>query len=340
MKKFLIFILLCAVGAFVTYSFYKKIYNSEAHFQGESKIVYVPTNTDFESLLTILKSDSVIQDKDNFNWVAEQKEFRDYVKPGRYRIEKSYSTNELINKLRSGDQEAIKLTFNNVRTIADLAGKLSKYIEADSISIAKELNNPELIKKYGFNEYTFSTMFIPNTYEVWWNTSAVGIIEKMASEYKSFWSETRKAKARDLGLSQSEVTILASIVKAETSKTDEAPRVAGVYLNRLRIGMALQADPTLIFALGDFSIKRVLDKHKEIDSPYNTYKYAGLPPGPINFPNTSYIDAVLNGEEHKYLYFCAKPDFSGYHNFAKSYKQHLVYARKYQRELNKRRIYN
>ncbi len=341
MKKIVVFVLiLTTIAGYLGYRVYNKAFSSESSFNDESKLIYVPTGSDFEALVNILDRDSIIEDIDNFKWLAEQKKFDKGVKPGCYNIEKSYTINEIINKLRIGDQESVRLTFNNLRTLEELSGKLAKYIEADSISILQNLKDPDVYNKYGFNKNTINTMFIPNTYEVFWNTSAQGIIEKMASEYKSFWNESRKGKAAQLNLSQSEVTILASIVKSETTKSDEAPRVAGVYLNRLRIGMALQADPTLVYALGDFTIKRVLDVHKEIDSPYNTYKYAGLTPGPINFPDVSYIDAVLSAEEHNYFYFCAKPDFSGYHDFSKSYKQHLVYARKYQRELNKRRIYN
>ncbi len=178
-------------------------------------------------------------------------------------------------------------------------------------------------------------MFIPNTYEIRWNRSADGFVEKMAKEYKRFWNESRVAAAKEKGLSQSEVGILASIVKAETAMRTEAPIVAGLYLNRLERGIPLQADPTLIYASGDFSIKRVLDKHKEIESPYNTYKYGGLPPGPINYPEINYLTAVLSPEKHDYIFMCAKPDFSGYHNFSKTLRQHNIYAREYVRAIRK-----
>ena len=183
-------------------------------------------------------------------------------------------------------------------------------------------------------------MFIPNTYEMYWNTSAQEFVERMAKEYKAFWNDERKAKARKLGLSQSEVTILASIVQAEQNvKTDEQPVVAGLYLNRLKRNMQLQCDATLKFANKAYDVQRVLDFDKKIDSKYNTYKYTGLPPGPINLPEINAIDAVLNAKEHNYLYMCAKEDFSGYHNFTSSYNQHLRNAKKYQAELNKRKIY-
>jgi UPF0755 protein len=183
------------------------------------------------------------------------------------------------------------------------------------------------------------SLFIPNTYEFWWDTSAEELFERMHKEYQSFWTEARSQKAQDLGLSKEEVSTLASIVQAESQKSDERPRIAGVYLNRLRIGMPLQADPTLVFAAGDFSIKRLTAKQMAIDSPYNTYKYAGLPPGPINLPDINSLDAVLNFEKHSYLYFCAKEDFSGYHSFAVGYDEHLSNARRYQRALNAANIY-
>jgi UPF0755 protein len=201
------------------------------------------------------------------------------------------------------------------------------------------LSSYDFASKYGFNEQTIMTMFIPNTYEFYWNTSADEFFERMADEYKKFWTDERKQKAKNIGLSQSEVSILASIVELETQKKDERPTVAGVYINRLKKKMLLQADPTVVFALGDFTINRVLKIHLETDSPYNTYKYSGLPPGPIYLPSISSIDAVLNFENHDYIYFCAKEDFSGYHNFAKTLAQHNENARKFQQALNKRKIW-
>ncbi|MCK9255795.1 MAG: endolytic transglycosylase MltG, partial [Bacteroidales bacterium] len=197
----------------------------------------------------------------------------------------------------------------------------------------KLLKSQDLAKKYGFNENTFLAMFIPNSYEFYWNTSAEQFVERMAKEYKNFWTEERKQKAANLGFSQSEVSTLASIVEAETQKNDEKARIAGVYINRLNIGMLLQADPTVVYATGDFFLKRVLNKHLEINSPYNTYKYSGLPPGPINIPSISSIDAVLNYEKHNYKFFCAKDDFSGYHVFAVTNAQHEANARKYHQAL-------
>jgi UPF0755 protein len=239
----------------------------------------------------------------------------------------------LVNLLRSGKQSPVKLGFISVRSLDILAGKAAAYIEADSATLAALLTDPATAQKYGFNQQTFMSMFIPNTYEFYWNTSAEKFVEKMAEEYKNFWNEDRKQKAADIGLSQSEVSTLASIVEAETQKNDEKAKVAGVYMNRLNTGMLLQADPTVVFAAGDFTIQRVLNRHLEINSPYNTYLYAGLPPGPINIPSVSSIDAVLNYERHNYKFFCAKEDFSGYHAFAVTNAQHEVNARKYHQAL-------
>lgn len=329
-----------AMGGFLFYNYYQKIYSSGVVLSYEEKAeLLIPTGSSFDDVLEEITSRQLVKDVDDLKWVAEKKKYPERIKPGRYLLEDGMSNNELINMLRSGDQSPVKLVLQGMRTPEDLAGKASRYIEADSLSLLAVLHDPKVAAEYGFNLESFRTMFLPNTYEFWWNTSASGFVERMAKEYKSFWNEERKNRASALGMSQSEVSILASIVKAECAKTDEAPKIAGVYLNRLEKRIPLQADPTLVYALGDFSITRVLDVHKEIPSPYNTYLNAGLPPGPINYPESVYLNAVLNAEEHDYFYFCAKPDFSGYHNFAKSYNQHLNNARAYQRELNKRRIY-
>lgn len=327
------------VAGVVGYYFYGKVYDPNTAFQEDYQIIFIDSDDTYHGLLEKFMHSGLIADIDSFDWVAKKKKYPELMKPGRYRINKGASNNDIINKLRIGDQDPVLVTFTNARVKADLASKLSEPLECDSASIHKLLNSDSVAASYGFSNLQFTTMFLPNTYEMYWNSSAQDVVARMASAYKEFWSADRIAKAQRIGLSQSEVSILASIVKAETSKADEAPSIAGVYLNRIDIGMPLQADPTLVFALGDFSITRVLDRHKQIDSPYNTYKYAGLPPGPINVPSAVYIDAVLNAEKHEYLYFCAKPDFSGYHNFAKSYRQHLVYAKQYQNALNKRRIY-
>ncbi len=248
------------------------------------------------------------------------------------------SNNELINLLRSGKQEPVTLIIRGFRNYNYLAGYVSKKLEVDSVDIVNAFEDELLAKKYGFNVNTFITIVIPNTYQFFWNTSAEDFIDRMAKEYKKFWTTERLQKATSIGLTQSDVSILASIVQMETNKIDEMSLIAGVYINRLKKNMALQADPTVIFAHNDFTIKRVLNKHLEIDSPYNTYKYIGLPPGPICIPYPHSIDAVLNYSKHNFLYFCAKDDMSGYHVFARTLQEHLNNARKYQKKLNELNI--
>ena len=341
MKKaiLIIAVLGLVIGGLLFKTYYAKVFGPTTAFQKDSQEIFIPTNSDYETVLRILEENEVISNKDDFNWIAEKKKYNTRIKPGHYIIPEGMNNNELVNMLRAGNQTPVKLVLQSVRLPQDLASKASKYIEADSLELLTSLLDPSNASKYGFEMESFRSMFIPNTYEFWWNTDASGFIAKMADEYKKFWNEDRIAAAKAVGLTQSEVTCLASIVKAECMKTDEAHIIAGVYLNRLNKGIALQADPTLVFALGDFGLNRVLDIHKEIDSPYNTYKNAGLPPGPINYPEQVYIDAVLHPQKHDYLYFCANANFSGYHSFAKSYQQHLVNARAYQKELNRRRIF-
>lgn len=338
MKRILLALALVVVvvGALIYWQGQRIVFGSATTFVGEYKELILPQETPLEELKELLYADSIIRAPEAFVQVAALKKF-ETAKPGRYLIAQGSSHNTLINRLRSGDQDAIRLTFNAMRTSEELAGRIAGQINADSAALLSRLRDPDLAVEYGFTTENFRTMFIPNTYEFWWNTDADGFIKRMAEEYKRFWNDERRAQAAERKLSQSEVTVLASIVSAETAKRDEAPVVAGLYLNRLRIGMPLQADPTLIYAHQDFSIRRVLDRHKEIDSPYNTYKKAGLPPGPINFPDVTYIDAVLNPAAHDYLYMCAKADLSGYHHFAKTLNQHLVYAREYQRAISRQR---
>ena len=316
---------------------YKNIY--KPNINEHSHYLYIPTGSDYSSIIQILERDSILKDIRSFKWLAEKKNYPNHVYPGRYRLDSLMNNNDLIDKLRSGFQDPVKVVFNSIRTREQLAGKISKQIEPDSLTLIKLLYNDSLITEYGLIQETFTCIFLPNTYEFWWNTSAEKFIDRMYKEYQRFWNDERKRKAAILNLTPEEVTTLASIVDEETYYSKEMPRVAGVYINRLRRRMHLQADPTLKFALGDFSIKRVLNVHKQIDSPYNTYKRYGLPLGPISIPSISAIDAVLNYESHSYLYFCAKSDFSGYHNFAKTLSQHNINARNYQRALNKERIW-
>jgi UPF0755 protein len=341
LKKVIISIFLIGIlfGGFTAYQMYQKVYQPNVSLANATgKYFYIYSTYDFNDVANDLYEQGYIINRESFKWVAN---FKNKIHPGRYLLKEGMSNNELIDLLRSGEQVAVKVTFNNVKTIQELTGKLSRNLECDSIEIYDLLNDADFVSKYGFNRITILTLFLPNTYLFNWNTSAEEAIERMAKEYKKYWTSERKAKAKKLNLSQSEVAILASIVQAEQSvHNSERARVAGLYINRIRKGMLLQSDPTIIYGIGDFSIRRVLNRHKEVDTPYNTYIHRGLPPGPINLPSIKSLDAVLNYEKHDYIYMCAKEDFSGFHNFAKTYSQHLVYARKFQNELNKRKIYN
>ena len=305
---------------------------------GKEVSLYIPTGSDYDQVKTILKEANVIINEKSFFWVAQKKKYPENIRPGRYIVDNTMSNNDIVNMLRGGLQTPIKVTFNNIRDVDMLAGRIASQIEADSISISRLLHNQEYIKQLGFDNRTLPALFLPDTYEFYWNTDAEGFVNRMFQEYNKFWTEERKQQAQAKGLTPIQVSTLASIVNKETNMSDEMPRMAGVYLNRLNNNWLLQADPTLIFAWNDYTIKRVLDRHKEIESPYNTYKYPGLPPGPICIPSLTAIKAVLNAEDHHYFYFCAKEDFSGYHNFAKTLAEHNRNATKYQQALNQRGI--
>ena len=302
-------------------------------------VLLVPDKMTFDQLQQKLEKEEVLINCKAFKWVAKKKKFNGNIRPGRYVLKADMNTNQLVNMLRSGAQQPVKVIFNNIHFKEDLAEKVSKYIEADSLSILALFDNKQQIEEWGFTSENFRAMFIPNTYEMYWTTSAEDFAHRMYTEYTRFWTPARLQKAESMGLTPQEISTLASIVQSETIKRDELKTVAGLYVNRLKKGIPLQADPTVKYAVGDFSIKRVLNKHLAIESPYNTYKKAGLPPGPICFPSIRSIDAVLDYEQHKYIYMCAKEDFSGHHNFAKTLTQHNRNARKYRKALDKRRIF-
>lgn len=334
------FVVLMVVGGIKALDIYKRAYSPSVVIkEGQEFYFYIPTGSNYDSVKKALVEADILKSEKSFHWTANRKNYPNHVNPGRYLIKHRMSNNELVNLLRSGKQEPVKLTFNNIRTIKHFSGRIAEQLELDSLSLINYLLDTSTLKKYGFNENTIPCMFVPNTYEVYWNISVENFVARMEKEYDKFWNKTRKIKAKKIGLSQEEVISLASIINLETQKDDEKKTIAGVYINRVKTGMRLQADPTVIFAWGDFSIRRVLNKHKNIDSPFNTYKYGGIPPGPICLPEISSVDAVLNYEKHNYMYFCAKADFSGYHTFARTLSQHNKNARAYQRELNKRRIY-
>lgn len=330
---------LAVVGALVAWQLWRRVFGPGPRSGEGDRIVLVPTGSTFDQLVDSLKAHRVIAEERMFRLVAQRKHFGPTVRPGRYRITDGISLNDLVNKLRKGEQDPVRITFTNIRTLPQLAGQVARYIEADSLQLIQAIDDQPTLDRLGFRSSTAIALFIPNTYEVWWTCTPKEFMDRMAREYRRFWTDDRKALAKAIGLSQAEVSTLASIVQAETAHPDEAPAIAGVYLNRLRISMPLQADPTLKFALGLDSLSRILTADMSVDSPYNTYTHTGLPPGPINMPEPRYIDAVLHAAKHNYLYFCARETLDGYSNFASTYEQHLVNARRYQRALDQRKIF-
>ncbi len=335
-----IIVLLISIAIFKALDIYKTVFKTNLVVEKDKTIdVFIPSDSDFSEVRTLLFSELPFIDTSSFVWVAKRKNYPNHIHGGHYVFNKSMSNNDIINMLRAGRQVPVKLQFHNIKSIEEFASVISKQIEPDSLSLFSLLTDKNYISEFGFNNQTIYSMFIPNTYEVYWNIKPEDFIQRMYSEYNKFWNNNREAKREKLGMTKIEVSTLASIVDEETYMSDEKKSIAGVYINRLNKGIRLQADPTVKFAVGDRTIKRVLTKHLEIDSPYNTYKNAGLPPGPINIPSIAGIDAVLDYEKHDYYYFCARADFSGYHYFSKTLTQHLQYAREYQRLLNKNKVW-
>jgi UPF0755 protein len=301
-------------------------------------LVYIDEKKDYNDLLFQLESTVQIRDIGFFKRLAEAMKYPENIKTGKYEINRNTTYIELVRMLRSGRQVPVQLTFNNIRLKKDFAEKIGNQLMFDSTVLLDKLNDPLVTESLGFDTTSIMTMFIPNTYEVYWNISVDKFLEKMKKEYHHFWTEERRTKAAAIHLNPVDVAILASIVEEETAKKSEYPVIAGLYLNRLRKGMLLQADPTVKFAVGDFTLRRILFQHLEINSPYNTYKNYGLPPGPIRIPSISGIDGVLNYQTHPYLYMCAKEDFSGSHNFAVTLSEHTRNAQKYQAALSRNNI--
>lgn len=309
-------------------------------FTGEKAYLFVtiPTGSTFNDVCDILEAKKLLIHRNSFEWLAHRKQYDSRVRPGRYRITGGMTNNALVNLLRSGRQEPVLLKLQQVRTSEDLAGLIGRRIETDSASLARLFRDPGFLARYGVTPVTLFVLFIPNTYEVYWNTSGEQLFNRMQQEQRKFWNQKRQELASGAGLTISEVVTLASIIEKETARNDEKPIIAGVYLNRIRRGIPLQADPTVIYAWNDYTIRRVMNSHTRINSPYNTYLHAGLPPGPICLPSIASIDAVLHYEKHGYLYFCAREDLSGYHNFAADLAGHNRNARKYQQALDKLKI--
>jgi UPF0755 protein len=304
----------------------------------KTEYVYIYENgEDFNALCRDLQN-AGCKDIRFFRLFAEIRKYPENMKPGRYAVEPGMSNISLLNCLRRGQQTPVKLTFNNIRLINDLVTRLSEQLMVSGDELLSLIGDEDYCSLLGFNPATIKAMFIPNTYEIYWNIPAKKLMERMKQEYDSFWTKERREKAENIGITPVEVSILASIVEEETAETDEYPVVAGLYINRLHKGMPLQADPTVKYAVGDFSLRRILNVHLQTDSPYNTYIHEGLPPGPIRVPSPKIIDAVLHYKNHNYLYMCAKEDFSGRHNFATTLREHHINADKYRAELNRRKI--
>ena len=325
---------LAAVIAIIAgFLFWRAVYKNNVNLPaGTVDYLYLKTGSDYDELIRTLDEGNFLKNTKTFKWLAVRKNLPGHIYPGRYEIRAGMSNDELIDMLRSGAQKPLNVIFNNLRTLKQLAGVVGAQIEADSASIISCISGEDFEKKYGFNLKMAPAMFIPNTYEFYWNTSAAQFADRMHKEYQRFWNEERVDKAKLQKLTPAEVSVLASIVDKETIRNDEKATIAGVYLNRLRKGWKLQADPTTVYAFfleTDSVLHRVYRKHTRMDSPYNTYVVKGLPPGPICLPSISSIEAVLNPGDHDYMYFVAKADGSGYHHFSKTYRQHLRYAREY-----------
>ena len=338
-KKTAIFIaaLVIIIGGYFLLDFYRVYF--APNVTGNEKYLYIKTGSDYDALIDNLKKKDMLKHVSSFAAAAEKMNLAANVKPGRYLLKKGMTNRSLINMIKAGNQEPVKLKFQNIRKKENFAAYLASNLEADSLSFIRVLDSVPLISKYGFNQDNVYTMFIPNTYEMYWNVNPVDFFERMQKEYDKFWNPERKQKATSLNLTPAQVYTLASIVDAEALYDKEMPIIAGLYLNRLNKGILLQADPTVIFANNDYTVKRVTNKLLQVQSLYNTYKYAGLPPGPIMMPSIKAIDAVLNREQNNYIYMCAKEDFSGYHNFAETKAEHEVNAKKYREALNKRNIF-
>ena len=332
-KRLILFLLLSILGISLTFYGFQIVYTPNFLVGKDSRLLFVKEGATFKDVQKELHEGNYVQDLISFSFLAKLMNYDEHVKPGRYVIKHDMTNLQVIRILRSGKQEPVHVTFNNVRILSDLSEKITKNLGMEPAEFEAAVVKFSMSNADGFTKDNVMAMFIPNTYEVYFNVTPDALVAKLEDEYKKFWNQERRNKAKAIGFTPIEVSVLSSIVQAESIRAEEAPIIAGLYINRLRKGIALQADPTLVFAVGDFSLKRVLNEHKVIDSPYNTYKYPGLPPGPINLPEIHSIDAVLNYSPSDYYYMCAKEDFSGRHNFTNSYEEHMSNAIRYQRAL-------
>lgn len=313
------------VGGYLAWKIFGSAVSSK-----ETKYIYIKNTDDYASVKKQLVDKKIISNPGLFDQLAKKLNYSNPVKPGRYEVKDGSSLYNLVRALRNGSQSPVNFTITKLRTVQDLASRMAKYFEADSLTCIQFLKNADSLRPYNLDTNTVMTAIIPNTYSIYWNTAPSKIFKKLFSEQEKFWTEERKKKADAINLTPKQVYALASIVEEETLKEEDKGKIASVYLNRIETGMKLQADPTLKFALKNFGLTRIRDVHKEVVSPYNTYKNNGIPPGPICTPSTKTIDAVLNAPSTNYLFFVAKPDYSGYSNFAVTYAEHEVFAKAYQ----------
>jgi UPF0755 protein len=337
-KKFIVALLVILVIslAITGLNYYLKYFGPNV--TDKQAYLYIHTGASFNAVFDTIKNKGIVKDSTTFYWAAKNMNYINRVKPGRYRLHEGISNRKLINMLASGNQEPVTVAFHNIRLKEQFASAISKKIEPDSMSIIRLLDSTAFVQKYGFTTDDIYTMFLPNSYQMYWNTSPEKFFKRMYANYEAFWTPERKQKAAAINLNPVEVSILASIVDAEALHDDEMPAIAGLYLNRLKKGMKLEADPTIIFAENDFTIHRVLTRYLSINSPYNTYLHTGLPPGPIMMPSVNAVNAVLDYQKSDYIYMCAKEDFSGRHNFATNMADHLANAHRFQQALNQRNI--
>lgn len=336
-KKILVIISLLGlvVCAVIAYNIYNAVLAPNTAFENEKATIFISSNASFDDVVADLSP--LLKDVEAFKTVAHKKKYSTNFKPGKYEIKKGMNNNDLVNSLRINNLP-IRLSFNNQESLESLAGRVATQIEADSVSLIAVFRTEEFLKENNFTKETALGMYIANSYEFFWNTSAKAFRNRMYKEYARFWSAERIAKAKEIGLTKDEVISLAAIVQKETVKIDERPRVAGVYMNRINRNMLLQADPTVVYAVKSVTgvqLKRVLYEHLKIDSKYNTYIHTGVPPGPITMPDISAIDAVLNYEKHQYFYFVANTQKMGYHQFAKTLAQHNRNAEAYRKWVSK-----
>lgn len=324
---------------FVSFYAYQVLFSDNVLVDKEDKVLFIKTGSTFKEVVSELEQGGFLHDRLSFMFLSKLFNYRENIVPGRYELKKNSNNYQLIKKLKGGHQDAVTLTINNFRTKEELVRRFAKKLEADSVTLIQGFNNKSILENFKLNDTTVMVLFIPNTYQVFWNSSPNEILNVFFNEYIKFWDNERLNKAKNIGLTPVQVSIMASIIEAETQKNDEKPKIAGVYMNRYLAGQRLQADPTLIFGTRDFSAKRVNEYHRYHKNPYNTYRKKGLPPGPINTPSVASIDAVLNYEKHEYFFFCAKPDLSGYHLFSKNFDEHLEIAQNYWKSLDKENIH-